>query len=548
MSPKMIGHFVAVGMVIPSLAFAQSYVPVRDFQLENDFAQYLNDFNQYVDTFNDTFVNAGGQGSGNQITTGTSDSIRDLIAGANPGGIASEPCVVDRAGDQIFGPSEANNPTQVADTFWHDADAPAQSSTSTPSPWREAIQYANTRNFDPLPEGFPVPGGTVETDFGASKPQVNSSRSLRCLLQELVEWKKLDLSIQIHQLLKTYISDAQTRQLTNQAQSQVAAANLKFEKQGYVVTSNGVQTKSPLLITNYNDMMYDTLGRRVQMQVAQTMANQGDPVGSLNMGPFAQDAAQQIIADSDGYAVDPFDSSSLLTSYDPTIFDPNEYNDFMQDMTAASDPNGDPVMPGVGFTNLLNSPQNTRLGAMDLSTQIAYQRANDAMAQQERKSKGEDTLPTEQSLDDQSVNPYDDPYFRQTVSPTAQNTDALLAPSRNTYQQLAGANSADAVPATSTQEANTLINSSEGALNYEVDNLANTPNAVHDIVKELYDTIWFGYFDLHPYTSEWAQATMLMIYDEMKFNQYRPGIVTTNAPAAQDDPMNTDPSESPPGF
>jgi hypothetical protein len=64
--------------------------------------------------------------------------------------------------------------------------------------------------------------------------QVNVSGSLGCLLQSKC-WGNY-ISIQIHALLKQYISDAQNKQLQGSTLNKVVAANLNWAKAGAEVT------------------------------------------------------------------------------------------------------------------------------------------------------------------------------------------------------------------------------------------------------------------------------------------------------------------------
>ena len=151
-------------LAYPSLASAQAYVPVIDIELNPAFSQFSANF--------DTFAS-----DMNQALTLSPDSLRDIITGDNPQGVAALRCAVGTKGEvQIY----------------------------ATGPWASAVasstEAATASGNTPLP-ALPV------------NPEVNTSGSLRCLLQEMVEWQKLGLSLQIHQLLKQYIADAQAKQL-----------------------------------------------------------------------------------------------------------------------------------------------------------------------------------------------------------------------------------------------------------------------------------------------------------------------------------------------
>jgi hypothetical protein len=530
----LFGIFFAGVVIFPSVASAQ-FVPVKDETLIQAFQSYASSFDDFSSSFNDTFNTPGG--NGNSITNGTTDSIRDLIAGSNPGGIAAQPCKADDASDWIWGPSRTGDEQNPDAIYTHSAKA----WNSTSSPWMAAIDYARRRNIDELPSVIPDdrPGYKPGEKFGHTIPQVNASRSLRCLLQELVEWKKLDLSIQVHSLLKQYITDAQMKQLANQAQSRAVAAGVKFASEGRCVTyPDGREECSPLILTN--DILNDEDNRIGQNMVEMITASAGDPNGTANIPEIFKDSAvAQIVDESNAASADPYQSigSNPCNMTDPnTGFFQSEqtYLDFMKNPMSARDPLNRPVSPLFGFLGLVDNPKCTRLGAID-SISEDYQEVRTLSRQTIERDARNGVLPSIQNRGQRSL-------YIQGI-PTqigAANAELFNAPRQNALDQLNNC-TADSCPAKSTREsavnANNLLGSSVQA------DLATTSNAVHDIVKELYDTMWFGYFDLHPYTAEWAQATMLSIYDMMKFSDEGPAIVTSNLPPSGNDGDSEIPEE-----
>lgn len=548
----LFGMFVVVGILLPAYAFAQ-FVPVRDEQLINLFQRFSssfddfrnNDFMNYRDTFDDTFNTRGGQGSGNTITTGTSDSIRDLIAGANPGGIASEPCVVEYASDDVFNPSQLNDTTRSATKYWHSA---AAGSDPEKSPWRSAYD-ASVAQGDILPDRIPSPESPSRTIWGATeRPVVNTSSSLRCLLQELVEWKKLDLSIQIHMLLKQYISDAQTRMLANQLENQLANANVAFAREGYTSVDNGVRINAPLLVTNFNEYYYDRSDAQIRHLEAQILADPGDPIGAMGYNDHVKRAvAEQIANQTTNLTTKPIDAQ--VAASQSRIFDPT--TGILPSTAAAdewyADPNT-PLGPGVflSMVYMNQSPQDTKLGAMTQAMYFAQERAEDERKNFERRvAQGGGVLDTTKDVvTDPAINPFGISDYQQSVTPAAQNIAIITAPYENIRAQLARTDSADQAPTAASQAAGYRSNV-DGAITFNSYELSTTSNATHDIVKELYDTMWFGYFDLHPYTAEWAQATMLSIYDTLIFNSRVPSVVVSDAGTSPDSSGVGDESETP---
>ena len=75
--------------------------------------------------------------------------------------------------------------------------------------------------------------------------------------------------------------------------------------------------------------------------------------------------------------------------------------------------------------------------------------------------------------------------------------------------------------------ATTIISTQTGLAGAPVVGLETAGTAVNSLVQEFYDTIDIGYFGIQQQTTQWAQATMLMIYDEMKFDPTKSGTITT---------------------
>lgn len=547
------GLLLVVGMLLFPGSAAAQYVPVIDQTLidafnrfSNEFGDFRLDFQNYRDTFDDTFNTTGGYSSGNPITTGTSDSIRDLISGSNPGGIALEPCKAGDASDKVYAPSRTGAKT-IDDSDWiygHWAEVSSSATTST-SPWLAAIKYAESIGAEQLPEKIPDPDGKSAKTFKHERPQVNTSNSLRCLLKELVEWKKLDLSIQIHMLLKQYISDAQAQRLANQAQSQIAAAELNFASQGHCVRyPDGREECSPLIFTqDYVRQESDNIGRVLANRI---IAPPDDPK-SMNVPTiFQREAAEQAVALSGAKSL-PASAAVGVNSceaFGPTGFLANEdeYENFVQS-GFAHDAAGQGLSPNLGFFQMNNNPGCYRLGAVSEVSDAYLAMQEETQQEMIRDAEfGNGVLPTRQVQNDGSdISLYSDKPVVQTGDA---NSVFFRRPSDVTFSTLAQCNSVDGCPATSTQEAAPSIASYGGALGYNRYDLRDTQNAVHATVKELYDTIWYGYFDLHTYTAEWAQAAMLKIYDTMKFNDVRPGVTVSDLP----DPGSPNEYEIPPGF
>jgi hypothetical protein len=188
-----------------------------------------------------------------------------------------------------------------------------------------------------VPRHIPDGGGMV---------QVNRSHSLRCLLEEIVQYQKLSASTQIHQILLQYISNAQVKELNNRLASQIAAANGDFEKSGRTFNDGGVNVSEPLYDTS-DASTYNVGDREVKHLSQQITADPADPIGGLGMyDGFQLDAAQQSLNSGEKYSVDPYDltqeqAEQTMEGASGVFADAHDYEIFM------ANPNTDRKLLGV---------------------------------------------------------------------------------------------------------------------------------------------------------------------------------------------------------
>lgn len=469
-------------LTLPQMAFAQSYVPVIDIQL-NPFMQ-----------------NALGAATPN----GTTDSLRDLISGSNPS--------VAALGGRCQGGNNFAPGIVAPDGSGDGLDNPAFPYPD--GPWMSAINSPAK-----LTNGVPT-GATSNGPY----VQINTSQSLRCLLVEVVEWQKLGLSVQIHSLLKTYISDAQQAQLTKQLKNRVTAANLEFAKAGNQVSNAGVQSTAPVFVTNYNQNIRNVNGRQLDAISDQAAADpaSGNPQGSLGIcQPWRIDTAASVVKNNRIKVEDPFSYTdqatgcSLTTGGVGQVFaNETDFANFTNNFEDPSSINGSLFT----FEHMLSNPQDTPLGAAMLVDQAASGR----IGSQEQSTKAEAAnsgfLPTKVC----SGNPEDphclDDQNSQAVNPGGQNESNITNLTTQMNNEITSA-SIDSQTATSSQRAPTDINTNTGLAGADTLPLETSTTAINELIREFYDTIQYGYFGIHQNTTEWAQGTMLMIYDEMKFSQ-----------------------------
>ena len=124
--------------------------------------------------------------------------------------------------------------------------------------------------------------------------------------------------------------------------------------------------------------------------------------------------------------------------------------------------------------------------------------------------------------------------FREDNTPSSENANNLNSLVQGQNEQVANSTSLDGGAGSTSQVAATDINTNTGLAGANTLPLQNSKTVVNQLVQEFYDAIQFGYFGISSNTTEWGQATMLSIYDEMKFNPNQPAVEVTNGQAAVD--------------
>jgi len=477
--------------IFPSTAFAQ-YVPVRDDQLITDFGTYSTNFSNFATNFN------------NLVNTNP-DSLRNIVAGGNPGDAAREVC---RESDVYV---DANG----RHAFAYEQGAWASSSAES--------------------------GGVIPTDIPVTG---NDSTSLRCLLEEIVEWQKLGLSIQIHAMLKTYIADAQTKQLNNQLMNRISAAALNHAKAGNSVTNNGVVTSEAIYVTNLNQSIYNINARQLDHFTAQAAADPSapGPVGSLGIcDPWRLDVAANTALNNQAITQDRFSIDDANSTCNLPGGGAN-YSTFSESFN-------DPAGVGGGgmpmWLTTLNCPGCSPLGTLT----AADSQAQGRILRQEQVTRYKLANSGSRPISECSGLP-EDPYcldqqFATDVTPAYQTSAKTTFAAATGDNQVASGNTLDGTAASSSEVQSTALNQSPGGMfGFDETSLALSQTAVNRLVAEFYDIIDIGYYgiDQNPRlggptgrTADWAQATMLMIYDEMKFDPVTPQVVVTDGP----DPVDT---------
>ena len=509
--------FLVLGFFIQSqTAFAQAYVPVEDIKLNPAFSQYATDFNNYVSDLFKRWDNTFGAAKPN----GTTDSLRDLISGSNPdiSGLGGK-C---KAGDNLP-PGLDNSPNQQYPAFAY-----------TTGPWNSAS--ASATPFGSLPLTIP-PGGSIDASGNYSGPyvQVNYSASLRCLLQEVVEWQKLGISVQIQQLLKNYIADAQTAQLNKQLMNRITAANLNFGKAGNVVNNGGTISTQAVYNVNPAQNNYNVNQRQLDEATDEAVNDPAalSPQGSWGIcQPWRLDAAADMTRNNRTTTEDPFNYPQKQTECNlnaAETIDPANWDNYSQNI---NDPSGN------GLATLrdgLLNPQDTPLGASSIAYAEAKQRIANQQKVTDQKAANPGYLPTTQYDTTNPADPHSlDMQYGLDNTPSSENGNNLNSLVQGQNEQVANSMTLDSQAATSSEVAATLINTNTGLAGADTLPLQTSQSAVNQLVKEFYDSINIGYFGTQGNTRQWAQGTMLSIYDEMKFNDQQPSTQVTNGRATVD--------------
>jgi hypothetical protein len=478
--------FFLFSFLFPIGAYAQ-YVPVRDDSLNSAFNSFSSNFSSYRNEFNNYSTQM------REILQTNTDSIRDIIAAGNPQGVASQECFVNNAKYEAYA--------------WSNG------------PWAKAADGSNPLIIDPVPSSIPTGGGYVT---------VNKSSSLRCLLQDLVGFQKMQIMVDIHSLINDYIVKAQQIQLSNQLLSQISAADQNWGKQAVQITRNAVTLTEPVFVTNYYQSMRERADREAQHIIAQA-AN--DPRGPLNL-------------------CNPLDRAVSLAKEMQTISsDPDTYTDSFTTCTLGNQAAGGPLTnagawpelmanintaQGLGGVDsmdaLLNQPQNAPVSAHTMLSIEATRRAKEA----EEMYKLSRTSTGYQGKIDCAVSP-NEPDCRErtsTQSTPPGATEQTMNNALNVGREMIFRQDTDAAAPQNAQQQNYATNIA-GALNVNTAPLMNSGTAVHNLARELYDTMYWGYFDLNwngpgeTRHNDWALAAMLSIYDNMKFDDSAAGGLQT---------------------
>lgn len=500
------------------------YVPVIDIQLNPSFNKYATAFNKYASSF-DQYVcqlfNRWDYTFGGP-PDGTTDALRDLISGKDPGGLAKEKCAV---GDTEYAAYAEGTVQATPAPDW--------------GPWMFAFGSSSAAGGD-LPNEVPTGART-----GGKHVQVNTSNSLRCLLKEVVGWQKLGMSIQLHQMLKQYISDAQTTQLNKQLMNRVTAANLNFAKAGNIVNNGGSVTTQAVYNVNIAQNEYNVNERQLE-EATDEAANDplsGSPQGSWGLcQPWRLDTAATMVRNNRTTTEDPFNypqeqTECRLNATDN--IDPANWDNYSDNF---NDPSGNGVAT---FLDGLSNPQDTPLGASSVATAEVKKRIENQQRITDKKAANPGYVPTTQYDTANPADPHSlDMQYGEDVTPSSENANNLNSLVEGQNNQIANSTSLDTQAGPESENAATDINTSTGLAGANTLPLQTSQTAINSLVQEFYDVIQYGYYGLDdgkagsnntPNVTDWAEGTMLSIYDQMHFSQTNPETIVPTSKTTEVD-------------
>lgn len=390
----------------------------------------------------------------------------------------------------------------------------------TPSMWQNASDATAA-----LPPAWRIP-----SDYRGA-PQgpilVNGSVSLSCLLQELVEWKKLDLNLQIHNMLREYIANAQSRQLAQELAGNIAKANIAWSRQANqdcrVDPTSGAITCTQTSTTNSQpgEFANSRAEARRTTLVQQVAGNATTPAGTTNScSAFKVGLAQNVARDTSLQTTDKFETFTdqlkctrvnTLSPADAPFTSEGQAQQFIDGDCSAS-----PYGCALGFMMTMADESNAPATAATEARLLASAQIAEVKQATRDQNVGVGGNPV-YACSGRADDPNCDPYYASIV--TSKDVVRKLVSEDAAglgNQQIQSVEATKQNPATDALErqATQIVQGAGGMESYDVTNLGEDPR-VENLVQEFYSAIGWGYIDAQYDTRRWAQATMLSIYDMM---------------------------------
>ncbi len=369
-----------------------------------------------------------------------------------------------------------------------------------------------------------------ETDF--SDVRVNDSTSLTCLLQELVEFNKLQANMQIHALLRDYINNALAVSLAQRQASLVSKANLDWINKGNVITvydDNGL----PISEESYSDP--EEYKRALLRARTRTLQNQildsnkeNNICGSFNKYDIVRNMLKNAeVEDAD--LIDNFDEEigcQITNKIDPRkglFASDDDLNSYYDDATVGNQ------NPFKTYMALLSKKSNTKQGLeLLMETKIGQQKNQIAKNTETDYVAGGGYLPTRQCdpMIDKNCDIRNTPILTSGRLIGDITKDSVM----QQYNYLNNVQTADQLSAAASDNYSSVNVLAGGLKNYDTRDLYPSQNISREISQFL-SGIRDGYFDLQSGTIDWASGAMLQIYDNTMLNsQAYTGADTLNGP------------------
>jgi len=493
---------------LPSLASAQyagPYVPVVDKNMETVFPDLIAD---------------------------NEDSIRNIIAAPEPGGVTLEGCVQSPSRQvdliQWYTPDMIKvDPNIVGDTGggpWYRASV-TQSLSAGPEDQtvKDPLFFQDQANT-PREIGATTPltyNGEAETDVHSS--------SIRCLLISQIEWQKLSINIQIHAMLRDYIAQAQNHILNKELGNKIAAATQEFSKRGLEICTvdpdgDTVCTDQPVSIVDEREYLTTRTGNQVRALADQVTNGPNDPAGSLNVClAYQLDVKRSALMNARAYLEGPGNYARAATACtsDKNSDPEAPFNDPYVDPECFFDVGGADC-PGIDGTDafnwMLGHPQDAPLSARSgVNDEIARSAQEEKDLQQRALDRGNGSPGDQECNGDATDNPYCTKYTTKTSGKMLSDFEFNAASQGDRTRESSDSAFDFNTSVSENQSQDVLMNG--GFVDYPTKDLGEqdqkVQRALNELPRELWRTAEYGYWNTPQGLTRWTQATMLTIYDEM---------------------------------
>jgi len=490
-------------MFIPFQTHA-AFVPVIDQLLSVNGGK----FDQYRTAFDAYALNM------DQILQDNPDSIRNIISSGN----FDQANCISRAQNPNMAPATAAIFPFYAKDNQFLAPANTQELYYLPNPVTGAAgEPSQYQLIDPITGGVvATPQNWVYNTAGFPvTANTNGGTSLRCLLMELIEWKKLEINMTMHQMAKEYFTDAATFVLSKRLNNALAGYQIGFANKGLLqpvgpdAGGNMQLARTSSYVANREEQKLLTSNNQVEGLLFEITHDGSNPnVANLQIpDPFKNAVRNNVEANTRGLVIRPQDLIAAHTSdkLSNVIGNVNDIDKFYSNL---SDPS-------------LTVPPTQALLVSNEQNVVAYSlqllgRAQDAVA---RERSDQEATMAESGGNLPIVQPSDgDPFARTTIvnSPAFMQNEYSSNSGQTGTRALDGADEYAEWPTNSAINVQGAIGNSGGGMRFYNPQILINPNgqkALHDYYNEFDFQISSRYFDLDTETRNWARNSLLPIWD-----------------------------------